>query len=238
MDNSDFHSIITLQVAGCDFQYGPNFGVPSDPTMRFRCFFRLCHSGSSPALTVRLGWTPFPPETDTLFYGVTFLRVHPLPAASSSHLRQKSSSRSCSIIRSRKTWSRKNRSWIPLKRFLMHLFFKLWTRWYSVSLSFPISVAMRSSLLDYVFWNRKKVQRKFNETSVGCNFFQEMPACAIDEDRHSMHCVLGSVSTNSISSTLPTSWIIFFDVVLNGWYHPSGNDYRYRSEIKSKTIGL
>ena len=28
MDNSDFHSIITLQVAGCDFQYGPNFGVP------------------------------------------------------------------------------------------------------------------------------------------------------------------------------------------------------------------
>ena len=47
--------------------------------------------------------------------------------------------------------------------------------------SFPISVAMRSSLLDYVLWNWKKVQWNFNDAWVGCNFFQEMPACAIDD---------------------------------------------------------
>ena len=34
--NSNFHSIFTLQVTGCDFQYGPNFGVPSNPTFRVR----------------------------------------------------------------------------------------------------------------------------------------------------------------------------------------------------------
>ena len=37
--NSNFHSICTLWVAGCDFQYGPNFGVPSNPTCRVRWFF-------------------------------------------------------------------------------------------------------------------------------------------------------------------------------------------------------
>ena len=31
------------------------------------------------------------------------------------------------------------------------------------------------------FWNWKKVQWKFNETSIGHNFFQEMPASAIDD---------------------------------------------------------
>ena len=37
--NSNFHSIFSPSVAGCDFQYGPNCGVPSDPTLRFRCIF-------------------------------------------------------------------------------------------------------------------------------------------------------------------------------------------------------
>ena len=32
--NSNFHSIFTLQVTGCDFQHGSNFGVPSNPTFR------------------------------------------------------------------------------------------------------------------------------------------------------------------------------------------------------------
>ena len=32
--NSDFHSIFTLKVTGCDFQYGSNFGVPLNPTFR------------------------------------------------------------------------------------------------------------------------------------------------------------------------------------------------------------
>ena len=34
--NSNFHSTFTLWVAGYDFQYGPNFGVPSNPTFRVR----------------------------------------------------------------------------------------------------------------------------------------------------------------------------------------------------------
>ena len=34
--NSDFHSIFTLKAAGCNFQYGSNLGVPSNPTFRVR----------------------------------------------------------------------------------------------------------------------------------------------------------------------------------------------------------
>ena len=37
--NSTFHSIFTLQVTGCNFQYGSYFGVPSNPTFRVRLFF-------------------------------------------------------------------------------------------------------------------------------------------------------------------------------------------------------
>ena len=32
--NFNFHSIFTLQVTGCDFQHGSNFGVPSNSTFR------------------------------------------------------------------------------------------------------------------------------------------------------------------------------------------------------------
>ena len=42
--NSDLNSVLTLQKTGCDFQHGPNFGVPSDPTFRFRCFFNSWQS--------------------------------------------------------------------------------------------------------------------------------------------------------------------------------------------------
>ena len=35
-------------------------------------------------------------------------------------------------------------------------------------------------------------------------------------NKHSLHCVLGSVSNNSNSSALPTSWIIFLDFSLSG----------------------
>ena len=35
--NSALNSIFTLQAKGCNFQYGPNFGVPSNPTFWFRC---------------------------------------------------------------------------------------------------------------------------------------------------------------------------------------------------------
>ena len=37
-------------------------------------------------------------------------------------------------------------------------------------------------------------------------------------DKHAVHCALGSVSSNSNNSMLPTSWIIFFDSGLNGLY--------------------
>ena len=37
-------------------------------------------------------------------------------------------------------------------------------------------------------------------------------------DGHAVHCVLGSVSSNSNNSIMPTSWIIFFSSGLNGLY--------------------
>ena len=40
--NSNVHSMFTLQVAGCDFWHGPNFGIPSNPTFRVRWFSSLC----------------------------------------------------------------------------------------------------------------------------------------------------------------------------------------------------
>ena len=52
------------------------------------------------------------------------------------------------------------------------VFFLLW--------SFTTSVAMRSSLLNYVLWNWE-VQCIFDDASIGHKFFQEMPACAIDD---------------------------------------------------------
>ena len=39
--NSDFHSMFTLQVTGCDFQYGSNFGVPLNLTFRVSWIFHL-----------------------------------------------------------------------------------------------------------------------------------------------------------------------------------------------------
>ena len=64
----------------------------------------------------------------------------------------------------------------------MRLFFKLWARLNSLfSGAFPYLWPWKSSLLDYVLWNWKKVQCVINDASVGCTFFQEMPACAIDD---------------------------------------------------------
>ena len=88
-------------------------------------------------------------------------------SVSSSHLRQTSSSRSCSSMFLRKSKSRKK---TIVEFFLMHLVFKLWTRWFFLIFwSFPMSVAMKS------------IQCIVNETAIGRNFFQEMPACAVDD---------------------------------------------------------
>ena len=32
--NSDLNSTFTMQITGCNFQYGPNFGVSLDPDVR------------------------------------------------------------------------------------------------------------------------------------------------------------------------------------------------------------
>ena len=39
--NSDFHSFFTLQVTGCDFPHGSNFGVPANPTFSGQLIFHL-----------------------------------------------------------------------------------------------------------------------------------------------------------------------------------------------------
>ena len=51
---------------------------------------------------------------------------------------------------------------------------------FSLFWSFPISVAMRSSLLNHIVRNWEKVQCVLNDASIGFTFFQEMPAGAID----------------------------------------------------------
>ena len=51
----------------------------------------------------------------------------------------------------------------------------------SLFLSFPISTAMRSSLLNDIILNREKVKCTLNGASTGFTFFQEMPASAIDD---------------------------------------------------------
>ena len=51
----------------------------------------------------------------------------------------------------------------------------------SLFCSFPISMAMKSSLLNDIILNREKVQCTLNGASVGFTFFQEMPAGAIDD---------------------------------------------------------
>ena len=36
--NSDLHSMFTVQITGCNFRYGPNFGVPLDLSFRLWCW--------------------------------------------------------------------------------------------------------------------------------------------------------------------------------------------------------
>ena len=80
---------------------------------------------------------------------------------------------------------------------------------------------MRSSLLDDIpsYW---KVHRKTDELLSGplslckkCPHVQKtMPM--FQNDKHTVHFVLGSVSSNSHNSMLRTSWIICFDCGLKG----------------------
>ena len=51
----------------------------------------------------------------------------------------------------------------------------------SLSLSLPTPMAMKSSLLNDIIWNREKIQCTLNGASAGFTFFQEMPASATDD---------------------------------------------------------
>ena len=105
---------------------------------------------------------------------------------------------------------------------LMHLFFKLWTRWYSFfsgvfpylwSWSLPFLITHSGIERRSTVYSMKPrwTTISFNR----CPHVQwTMPS--LQYERHSLHCVSGSVSNNSNSSTFPTSWIICFDFALNG----------------------
>ena len=95
----------------------------------------------------------------------------------------------------------------------------------SLFCSFPISVAMRSSLLNYIILNFElREGPMYIKWRLGWLHFLSRDArrCnrrCLDSNtisKHSLHCVLGSVWNNSNSSTLPMSLIIFLDFSLNG----------------------
>ena len=139
------------------------------------------------------------------------------------------SSRLCWIIRSRKTWYRKNRSWIPLKSIFTHLFFTFYASLFQIMgqvilfllWSFPVLWPWGLPfLITYSGIERRSIVHtmKFGLATASfkrCPLVQQTMS-SLQYDKHALHCFLGSVSTSSNSSTLPTSWIIFVDVVLNG----------------------
>ena len=62
--------------------------------------------------------------------------------------------------------------------FLMHLFLKLWAT--KCCFSLPMTMAMRSPLLNDIVRNWEKIQCPSEETSAGLFFSHEMPASAVD----------------------------------------------------------
>ena len=52
--NSDLNSMFTVQVTGCNFQYGPNFGVSLDPAFRLWCCFFSWKSEFTTGLCIKL----------------------------------------------------------------------------------------------------------------------------------------------------------------------------------------
>ena len=72
-------------------------------------------------------------------------------------------------------------------------------------------VPVRSPFFDVVIGNREEIHGVLDEFLILlCSISQEVPACAVDDadvqyDEHTLHCALGSVSSNSHSSMFPTS---------------------------------
>ena len=75
----------------------------------------------------------------------------------------------------------------------------------------PVTVPVRSPFLYIVVGNGKEVHRVLDEFLIFLSSFtQEMPTRAVDNtmsqyDKHTLHCVLGPVSSNSHNSKIPTS---------------------------------
>ena len=94
-----------------------------------------------------------------------------------------------------------------LEASLLALLFQLVGRIiFPVSRLLTVSVSVRSSFLYDVVRNGKEVHRVLDEFLIFLSSFpQEVPARAAQYDKHTLHCVLGSVSSNSHNSMFPTS---------------------------------
>ena len=123
--------------------------------------------------------------------------------------------------------SRKKRSSIPSKMLLDASVFQIMDQIiFFLFRSFPKTGTMKSYLLNHVVWNWENCPMFFGWRLGSLHFLsrgarmynQTMPS--LQYEKHSLHCVLGSVSNNPSSSTLPMSWITFLDVVLN-WLQAS-----------------
>ena len=80
----------------------------------------------------------------------------------------------------------------------------------------PVRVPVGSPFLHVVVGNREEIHGVLDKFLVLlCSVSQEVPACATmptsQYDRQTLHCALGSVSSNSHNSMFPTSCIICFD---------------------------
>ena len=73
----------------------------------------------------------------------------------------------------------------------------------SLFFSLPISMAMRSSLLDDIILNREKVQCTLNGASAGFTFFQEMPASEIDDALTPIQKAFFALRFWNLSRTIP-----------------------------------
>ena len=92
---------------------------------------------------------------------------------------------------------------------------------FSVSWLLPVTVPEGSPFLYIVVRNRNEIYCVLNEFLVLlCSVSQEVPTRETmpmsQYDKHTLHCVLGSVSSNSHNSIFPTSRIICFDSGLKG----------------------
>ena len=78
--------------------------------------------------------------------------------------------------------SRKKRSSIPSKMLLDASVFQIMDQIiFFLFRSFPKTGTMKSYLLNHVVWNWEKVRCFLDDASVRCTFFQEVPACSMDD---------------------------------------------------------